>query len=362
MFNRLFIEKASRTLLRKADAAVGHFFPQKPILDAMAMRPFELHLELTNLCNADCIFCPYHVQERAHETMSDRIFDKAVADYVAEGGGSVVLTPIVGDALIDPQVIDRIRRLRALPAIDRIKMTTNAILVDRYGAENVLTSGITTMSISIAGFEPQMYERVYRSKQYPRVRKNVMALLETNAKLGRPVNIIISLRPDRPLDEVMKHKDFQDVLAFDPPLDFTWSFTTAGGRITREMLPAAMRLRTSPRKSEACVNTYNGPMVLPSGDVIACSCVAAMDAIADLKIGNIVEQPLGDIWRSHQTQALRASFGAPELNRTCAGCDMYRNLDLYRTSEGRARAQINRARARGEIVKRARESGVFVGG
>jgi radical SAM protein with 4Fe4S-binding SPASM domain len=207
-----------------------------------------------------------------------------------------------------------------------------------------------------------MYERVYRSKQYPRVRRNVLALLDANHRLGRPVNIIISLRPDRPLDEVLKHKDFQDVLAFNPAIDFTWSFTTVNGRIKREMLPKAMRLRKSPPKTEACVNMYNGPMVLPNGDVLACSCVAAMDAVADLKIGNVMDQPLGEIWRSKELQNLRSSFGSDALNPTCAGCDMYRNLELYRTSEGRTRAEINRARSRGEIVKRDRETGVFVGG
>lgn len=268
----------------------------------------------------------------------------------------------MGDALIDPHVVDRIRRIRSFPSIDRIKMITNAILVDRYGAKEILSSGLTTLSISIAGFESEMYERVYRSKQYPRVRRNVLSLLEMNDRLGRPVNIIVSLRPDRPLKEVMKHKDFQEILNFEPALDFTWSFTTVNGRIKREMLPDAMRLRTSPFKNEACVNMYNGPMVLPSGDVLACSCVAAMDAIADLKIGNILEQSLGDIWRSDRLRNLRSSFGTECLNPTCSGCDMYRNLELYRSSEGRTRAKINRARARGETIKRVRETGVIVGG
>lgn len=294
--------------------------------------------------------------------MTDEVFEKALADYVRDGGGSVMLIPIVGDPLVDPQVIDRIRRIRSFPSIDRIKMITNAILVERYGAEELLSSGLTTLSISIAAFDAEMYERVYRSKQYPRVRRNVMALLETNSRLGRPVNIIIALRPDRPLNEVMKHKDFQDVLNFDPALDFTWSFTTVNGRIRREMLPEAMRLRTAPPKTEACVNMYNGPMVLPNGDVLACNCVAAMDALADLKIGNIMEQPLGEIWRSDALRKLRSSFGSETLNPTCAGCDMYRNLELYRTREGRARAEVNSARARGEFVKRPRETGVLVGG
>jgi len=108
----------------------------------MESRPFELHLELTNLCNANCVFCPYQFQTREVQFMSDEVFYKAVQDYVSIGGGSVGLTPIVGDALIDPKFLDRARYLRSLPQVDRIWLTTNCILLDRFGIEPVLQSGI----------------------------------------------------------------------------------------------------------------------------------------------------------------------------------------------------------------------------
>ena len=59
---------------------------------------------------------------------------------------------------------------------------------------------------------------------------------------------------------------------------------------------------------------------------------------------------------------LRSSFGTDRLNKTCAGCDMYRNLELYRTAEGRERAKINRDRYEGKIVTRPKAVGAFSGG
>ena len=143
-------------------------------------------------------------------------------------------------------------------------------------------------------------------------------------------------------------------------LDFTWSFTSARRHITPETLPSAMGMRAPSAKREPCVQTYNGPIVLPNGIVMACSCVAAMDAIDDLGIGNILERPLGEIWRSERMHRLRASFGTASLNTTHDSCDMYRNLELYRT-EGRARARVSRARSAG-VKRRSRESDVFRGG
>lgn len=98
---------------------------------------------------------------------------------------------------------------------------------------------------------------------------------------------------------------------------------------------------------------YNGPIVLPDGTVMACSCVASMDAIPDLGIGNIMDGALLEIWTSSRIKSLRSSFMDGTLNATCAGCDMYRDLELYRTSEGRKRAEINHMRDEGVAIRRS---------
>jgi radical SAM protein with 4Fe4S-binding SPASM domain len=358
----VFLAKAGRVLRRKAESLVGRLYPLDDTLEAMALRPYELHLELTNLCNANCLFCPYQFQEREVQFMPEEVFRKAVDDFAASGGGSVGLTPIVGDALIHPDFVARVRYLRSLPSVDRIWVTTNAILLDKHGIEEVLTSGLTSITISTSGFDEESYRRVYRSSAYERFRRNVLALVEANRSLPEPLTITIGLRTDRPLDVVMKDPDFQPILAYEPDIDFTWSFTSAGGRVTREILPARMRLRVVASRPETCVQLYNGPIVLPDGTVMACSCVAAMDAVADLGIGNVMSEDLLSIWRNDAMRRIRASFGTTELNRTCAGCDMYRDLELYRTSEGRERGRINRARAAGETVRREKPRGAFSGG
>ncbi|HEV7670180.1 MAG TPA: radical SAM/SPASM domain-containing protein [Thermoanaerobaculia bacterium] len=358
----LFWSKVRRVLTRKADALVGRLRPLGPTLEAMAARPYELHFELTNLCNANCVFCPYQYQERDVAYMTDEVFDKAVDDFVRAGGGSVGLTPIVGDALIHPKFVALVRRLRARPEIDRIWVTTNAILLDKHGIEEILSSGLTSITISTSGFDEPSYRRIYRSTAYARFRKNVQNLVAANARRAEPLTIVIGLRTDRKLEEVMRDPDFQPILAHRPEIDFTWSFTSAGGRISREELPEGMSLRTVSSRKETCVQLYNGPIVLPDGTVMACSCVAAMDAVGDLGIGNLRDADLLDLWRGETTRKLRASFGSDSLNPTCAGCDMYRDLELYRTSEGRERASISHARGQGQLIHRAKPTTAFGGG
>lgn len=363
ILNGVFLNKVRRVALRKADAAFGRLYSIQKTLDSMALRPFELHLELTNICNANCVFCPYQFQTREFTFMSDEVFNKAVNDFVGCGGGSIGLTPIVGDALIDPKFVQRVEYLRSLPRIDRIWVTTNAILLDHHGVAEVLNSGLSRINISTSGFDEDTYRRIYRSAAYRRVRNNILELLEKNSLRSDPIPIAICLRSDRPLDEVMTEPDFQAILSYKPEIDFTWSYTSANGRITRDMLPEGMRLRTVSSRMEPCVQTYNGPIVLADGNVMICSCVASMDAFEDLGIGNVMRENLLDIWTSDRVKNIRLGFGAGSLNKTCAGCDVYRDLESYRTAEGRERARLNLARHEGHNLKRsAKPKGPFAGG
>jgi radical SAM protein with 4Fe4S-binding SPASM domain len=295
--------------------------------------------------------------------MSDAVFFKAVGDYVRIGGGSVGLTPVVGDALIDPKFLERARYLRSLPEVDRIWLTTNCILLDKFGIKEILQSGITAINVSTAGFDADMYLRVYRNASYQRMPLERACLGGNQCSPGLAVAITIALRPDRPLEAVLRDPDFQPILAHNPQLDYTWSFTSAGGRITRKILPASMKLRVVNSRREPCVNTYNGPIVLPDGSVMGCSCVAAMDGVSDLGIGNVLQSSLSDIWQGSEMRELRSSFNTSRLNQTCAKCDMYRDLEFYRTADGRRRAALNTTRSQGHIVKaEARAANPFTGG
>ena len=363
--NALVLDKIQRVIRRKAGALVGGaLYSVEKTLAAMALRPFELHLELTNICNANCIFCPYQYQERATGFMSDLVFEKAVNDFVKINGGSIGLTPIVGDALIDPKFLERVEYLRGLPEIDRIFLTTNAILLDKHGISEVLTSGLTSIMISTSGFDKESYKRIYRSPAYERMKENVTHLVRENKRLGSPVHVSICLRTDRPLDEVMRDPDFQPILEHEPTIDFAWSYRSVGGRITRESLPEQMQFRKAPVKKEPCGSLYNGAMVLIDGTVVACACIAAMDAVPDLRIGNILDQDLLEIYASGAMSGLRDQFrpgGA--LNATCAGCDAYQDCELYRTKEGRIRAELNQRRFDGTVCKRSDRAKVpFAGG
>lgn len=313
-------------------------------------RPYELHLELTNLCNAKCVFCPYTLQARPHAFMSERVFKKSVADYVRLGGGSVSLTPTVGDPLVHPKFVEWVRYLRAIPQIDRISVTTNGILLNKHGLGAVLGSGLSSINISTAGFDEKMYRRIYRSDEYLHFRDGVYKLFEVNSQRSSPIPVFLCLRPDRPGEEVLRDPDLQPLLQYKPKIEICHTFSRSGGLISN--LPPGMNLApiSAARKRAPCHWTYRGLMVLSNGDVQVCACESSVNANA-LVVGNIEEESLLSIWRGARLKALRDSFRDGSLNANCAKCDYYyAPPDLYSRS-ARRRAQMSRRRQRGEIVR-----------
>lgn len=317
-----------------------------------AERPYELHLEFTNLCNADCVFCPYGQQQRPHAFMSDAIFERALADFVALGGGPVDVTPVVGDPLIHPKALEWVRRLRATPQIDRIVMTTNAILMARVGVDAVLDAGFSRINISTAGFDEDMYRRIYRSAMYPKVRDAIYALYEANTKRADPIPLILAIRADKPLDEVLADPDFAPLRQYDPHISFNHTFANSGGLITE--LPPGMTFEAPypGLKRKPCFQTYAGLLVRSDGQVQVCACESAVNADEALVVGDLNEQSLGDIWRGERLKALRASFAGPTLNANCQACDMYYKAADFHSPKARERARVSRRRQAGEIVRR----------
>jgi radical SAM protein with 4Fe4S-binding SPASM domain len=307
-------------------------------------------LEFTNLCNANCIFCPYSQQTRAHEQMPESVFKKAVADYVAIGGGSVDVTPTVGDPLIHPKFVEWVRYLRALPKIDRITVTTNGILLDRHGFEEILDSGLSRINISLAGFDEAMYRRIYRNSSYKKVLSNVTRLLEANSKRADPVPIFLCLRPDRPPKEVLGAPDLQPLMKYRPNFSFVTLFSRSGGKIDK--LPEGMALAPAEKglKSAPCRSTFLTLMVQSTGDVQACACEASVNAPA-LVVGNIEQESLLEIWRGERLRSLRESFTNGQLNSTCASCDYSYIRPDFHLPAMRRKAKSSRQRFAGQIVR-----------
>jgi len=298
-----------------------------------------LSLELTNVCNANCVFCAYQHQERATGIMPDALFLKVVREFVEQGGGAINLTPTVGDPLIDPALVSRIAFLRSHPQLTSIGMYSNFISMQRFGPAHLIDAGVSQIVVSMSGPEDGMYRRVYRSKMYPKVLSNILAFAEENNRRGRPVAFSIDMRIDRPLSEVTQLADYKRLEdALGPGgIGVKYRYDDWAGKIAQKDLSGTMKLRRKPRirrpRISPCSALYWSPMVYWDGSVGACAC---RDVNAsELIIGNAYQQTLEEIWHGEPLAKIRRDFLTPSCPTICRGCTHYNNLSIYARTDSK---------------------------
>lgn len=309
-------------------------------LQQIEIRPWNLHMEVTNICNANCIFCAYQFQTRKKMVMGKEVYSKALNDYCFMGGGEFRLETCVGDPLVDPNFIERVRQARSHPEITKITTLTNGVNIDKIGVKELLRSGINEIGISTGPWDENLYELIYRSKDYHRVRSNVTELLKKNLELGEPIRIKLLFRTNLSMKKTLALPDYQTIRHLAHEIEFNTDFDTWLGEIKQKDLLEGMYIRPlSKLEKGPCYLLYDGPTIFVDGKVGLCGC-RDFNADSELIIGNILESSLLDLWQSESVRRLRKRFWNEEFPDICKKCSNYANLDLYRSKRGSLRAKL----------------------
>lgn len=100
-----------------------------------------IELELSNICNANCIFCPYIKIKETNKNfgvMNDKIFSKVLKIIEKEKYQKISFTPTTGEILINKDWDKFIRKTFDLKNIKRVLFYSNAILLNEINQEKLI--------------------------------------------------------------------------------------------------------------------------------------------------------------------------------------------------------------------------------
>jgi len=292
-------------------------------------RPLALIIETINICNNDCIICPYSMQHRRKQTMDVGLFAKIIKDYSSIGGGNLGLTPMTGEIFLDKYLAERLEIIKSEPSISSVSVITNASTVHRFNDAQLsnLISNFDRISVSVYGLDPEEYEVMTRKNQYDRMLDGIVRLLA----LGGPKKISLSIRhlkaraPEQVASWLANIGAQSKVNSSDIRYDWTRGYANWGVFDTAKELPFEAEWWPVRENRRQCAMPLVSAQVLSDGTVSFCACMD-FDAHSGLVLGNIKESTFAELFASDKVRKLWnwAECGVPEF---CKSCTAHRPIE-----------------------------------
>jgi cyclic pyranopterin phosphate synthase len=121
-----------------------------------------LRISVTDRCNLRCVYCmpPQGIELKKHSEILT--YEEIVALVRAAAGLGIRKVRLTGgEPLVRPHVERLVEMIAAVPGIEDVSMTTNAVLLDRH-AEALARAGLRRVNVSLDTLRADRFERITR--------------------------------------------------------------------------------------------------------------------------------------------------------------------------------------------------------
>lgn len=227
-----------------------------------------------------------------------------------------------GEPFLNKHFMSMIPRVKAL-GIPLVKTISNAMLIRPDMCDDVVTSGLDEIEISIDGHSPEENDRVRINSRFNHLNEIVHKLVEANKRHDRRLKIVISSTQflnlenpavdEEPSPPTYLCKAFEDILN-------EIEFKPIWARLWPSNLPAEGydllhddRKFTAPNRCNTLDDMIN---IRADGTVVAC----CFDLTSMTNFGNIMDMSLQEIWDGYASKKFRKDFSNGEYPEICRNC------------------------------------------
>lgn len=300
--------------------------------------PYRINIEITNICNARCVFCPSVYSKRHRGKMSMKLFKKIIDEALTYDELKRIAFHIAGEPLVHPRLEEMIKMCKDRRGDIITHLSTNASLLTRDKAVALLEAGIDYVSVSISGGNKELYEEITGLK-WEKVNENIINFLRVlSERETKPeVEIIIITTPRMKDEWITKVENTINGLSLSNDVKVRRkALESMGGQIDAEnievkgkVLPTKLDvLRAWLKGDMSCRQIYDWLNIHHDGNVPGC----CYDMDGNLSFGNVKQESLYEIWHGEKINSLREAFrqtnfkGLPEM---CQQCVINRQRILY---------------------------------
>ncbi|HSR20173.1 MAG TPA: radical SAM protein [Anaerolineales bacterium] len=309
--------------------------------------PTQVYIEVTNRCNSTCVSCPLTYdhflphEPKRHLSWADfrRIVDgfPRLDRVVLHGIGE----PLLNKDL--PRFVDHLKGRGA-----EVLFNTNAILLDQKRGDALAAAGLDQIRVSIDAVTPDLYARLRGVDALPQIIRNLRAFVDRHGGRTQPrvslwwvtmqANLpqlpeFVRLAADIGISEIYMQRlvyfgggetlGENTTMKAEQSLHATLEQEQARQISQCEVLAATLGLAfrasgaTTPSESistmgphpwQGCMRPWILMYISANGTALPC-CVSpfATDDYARIMLGNVLIEPLRDVWNGGPYRALRSA-------------------------------------------------------
>lgn len=118
----------------------------------------EARVEISTLCNHNCIFCTHDLLTRRKEVMSDKTFILVMSEIKKENSIDQITLSGFGESFTDSKVLDRIEAVKLMGY--KVNILTNGTLLTSNIIDRLVELKVDSLRISVHADNPDDYDRI----------------------------------------------------------------------------------------------------------------------------------------------------------------------------------------------------------
>lgn len=285
------------------------------------------YIELSNVCNAKCIFCPYPQiteTDKNLQNMSDATFAASLQKAVELGYSRLGFTPTTGELFANKRWAEHIATALRHEKIKSLYYYSNAILLTDKNIEKILAlpnpHKIEKFCFSVGGSDAAAYKKMFAVDKFEVVKRNINSLCEKLKKnrSGLKINCELRLSKNDKTTKKIAQKTFNQAGYTNFYPNIVKVFDPLGGLIHESDLDY---LPSIEQKTDPCYR-LNDIRFDANGKVWMCGCVVSeRPGESSLLIGSLADTAV-DL--EQKRQSVFTAWRAREIPSACQPCRLYK--------------------------------------
>ena len=282
--------------------------------------PRNMLMELTNICNHNCVFCHYKNMTRK-KRKCNKEFSFYIMQQAYDNGTREIGFYMIGEPLLNPDIEKYIKKAKEI-GFEYVYLTSNGALADLEKMKKLINAGLDSIKFSINAGTSEHYKFIHGKDDYIMVKENVRALGRYIRNENIDLNVFISFVKTKITDSDSRflHRDFADYVDKIYEFDCGTQGTPMKELIEKNIVD---KIKSG---SMPCEMVFNRLHVTCEGYLDAC-CV---DADGMLTVADLHSVSLKDAWNSEIMRDLRKQFIDGKLKKNvCYNCVHNTNDMVY---------------------------------